>query len=241
MSNSAPDPALNASGVPTATHPPRHRQSWLPREDRTLRSTAGIVPVGEVAARLGRSRSAVLARARILGLHWYRAPPGQSHLGHTLGGVASLLGVSPGTARRWVATGWLPAARREVRLGRHALWLVWDDDLARFLRACRPVYESGRIRDPYWTAFVAALPPERDPWLTPCEAAPLLRLTPHGVRKLIASGQLAARRWGGRYYLRRSALAPRAVDHRPDPTVIPCQQVSPPVSSGPGVHREYIL
>ncbi|MFN8541813.1 MAG: helix-turn-helix domain-containing protein [Thermomicrobiales bacterium] len=122
--------------------------------------------------------------------------------------------MSPCTARRWVATGWLSAARREVRLGRHALWLVWDDDLARFLAECRPVYESGRIRDAYWRAFVAALPPERDPWLTPSEAAPLLRLTPHGVRKLIASGRLAARRWGGRYYLRRSALAPRVVSSR---------------------------
>ena len=187
--------------MPTAARPPRHRQPWLPREDRTLRSAAGIVPVAEVAARLH-------------GLRWYRALPGQSHPGHTLGDVALLLGVSPGTARRWVTAGWLPATRREVRLGRHALWLVWDDDLARCLSACRPVYDPARIRDPYWRAFVAALPPERDPWLTPCEAAPLLRLTAHGVRRLIATGRRAARRWGGRYYLRRSALAPRVVSSR---------------------------
>src|SRR6185503_1177043 len=96
-------------------------------------------------------------------------------------------------ARRWVAAGWLPAAQREVRLGRHALWLVWEDDLARFLRDCRPVYDPARIRDPHWRALVAALPPERDPWLTPCEAAPLLRLTAHGVRRRIATGHLATR------------------------------------------------
>ena len=214
MSAIAPRPLHGMGGAPTAARPPRHRRPWLPREDRTLRACAGIVPVGKVAIRLGRSRSAVLARARILGLRWYRARPGQPHLGHTLSDVAALLGVSPGTARRWVAAGWLPAARREVRLGRHALWLAWDDDLARFLSACRPVYDPARIRDPHWRAFVAALPPERDPWLTPCEAAPLLRLTAHGVRRLIATGRLAARRWGGRYYLRRSALAPRAVPSR---------------------------
>ncbi len=172
------------------------------------------MPVDEVAARLGRSRPAILARARALGLHWYQPRPDQSSLGHTLGDVARLLGVNSGTVRRWVTAGWLPAARREVRLGRHALWLVWDDDLARFLSACRPVYEFARIRDPYWRAFVAALPPERDPWLTPCEAAPLLGCTAHGVRRLIATGRLAARRWGGRYYLRRSVLAPRVVSSR---------------------------
>ena len=209
MGTSVPYPTAGAPSVSAAPRPPRQRQPWLPREDRTLRASAGVVPVDEVAARLGRSRPAILARARVLGLHWYRSRSGQPHPGHTLGDVARLLGVSPCTARRWVATGWLSAARREVRLGRHALWLVWDDDLARFLRACRPIYEPVRIRDPRWCAFVAALPPERDPWLTPCEAAPLLRLTPHGVRKLIASGRLAAHRWGGRYYLRRSALTPR--------------------------------
>jgi hypothetical protein len=166
----------------------------------------GVVPAGEVAARLGRSRPAILARARVLGLHWYRPRPGRPHPGHTLGDVARLLGVGIGTARRWVVAGWLPAARREVRLGRHALWLVGSDDLERFLRECRPVYDPGRIRDPAWRAFVAALPPERDSWLTPCEAAPLLHLTAHGVRRRIATGHLIARRWGGRYYLRRSAL-----------------------------------
>lgn len=93
-----------------------------------------------------------------------------------------------------------------MRLGRHALWLVGADDLEHFLCECRPVYEPGCIRDPAWRAFVAALPPERDPWLTPCEAARLLHLTPHGVRRRIATGQLAACRWGGRFYLRRSAL-----------------------------------
>lgn len=213
MSTIALHPAVGTGTAPIAAHPPRHRRPWLPREDRTLRANAGVVPAGEVAARLGRSRPAVLARARVLGLHWYRSRPGQPYPGHTLGDVARLLGVSPGVARRWVAAGWLPAARREVRLGRHALWLAWDDDLARFLRECRPVYEPARIRDPHWRAFVAALPPERDPWLTPCEAAPLLHLTAHGVRRLIASGRLAARRWGGRYYLRHSALTSRAVPH----------------------------
>jgi len=185
---------------------PRQRRPWLPREDRTLRASAGIVPVATVAARLGRSRPAVLARARVLGLHWYHPPPGQPHLGHTLGDVARLLGVGDCTARRWIVAGWLPAVRREVRLGRHPLWLVGADDLEGFLRECRPVYEPGRIRDPAWRAFVAALPPERDPWLTPCEAAPLIGCTAHGVRKLIASGRLVARRWGGRYYLQRGAL-----------------------------------
>ncbi len=157
---------------------PRHRRRWTAHEDRTLRVSAGIVPVDAVAARLG----------------------------HTLGDVARLLGVGACTARRWIAAGWLAAARREVRLGRHPLWLVGSDDLEDFLRECRPVYEPGRIRDPAWRAFVAALPPERDPWLTPCEAAPLIGCTAHGVRKRIASGRLVARRWGGRYYLQRSAI-----------------------------------
>jgi len=189
---------------------PRNRRRWLPREDRTLRASAGIVPVGTVAARLGRSRPAILARARVLGLHWYHPPPGQPQLGYTLGEVARLLGVGNCTAHRWIAAGWLPAVRREVRLGRHPLWLVGADDLEQFLRECRPVYAPGRIRDPAWRAFVAGLPPERDPWLTPCEAARLLSLTPHGIRRRIATGHLVARRWGGRYYLRRRALGPLA-------------------------------
>jgi excisionase family DNA binding protein len=208
MSSAARCPSHRPGSGPVAAAAPRHRQSWLAREDRTLRACAGIVPVREVAARLGRSRPAVLARARVLGLHWFRPNPGRTHPAHTLGDVARLLGVGTGTAGRWVAAGWLVAVRREVRLGRQALWLVDADDLGRFLRECRPIYDPGRIRDPAWRAFVAALPPERDPWLTPCEAARLLNVTPHGIRKRIATGRLAACRWGGRYYLRRSALAP---------------------------------
>jgi hypothetical protein len=221
MNTAARCPPHRAGSVPIAASPPRHRRPWLPREDRALRACAGVVPVGDAASRLGRSRPAILARARALGLHWYRPRPGQPQTDYTLGDVARMLGVADSTARRWIAAGWLPAARREVRLGRHALWLVGVDDLERFLRECRPVYEPRRIRDPMWRAFVAALPPERDPWLTPCEAAPLLRLTAHGVRKRIASGQLAARRWGGRHYIRRSALAPRSDPPQPGSRVAP--------------------
>lgn len=210
MNGTAGRPSHRSGVGPVAASAPRHRQTWLAREDRILSACAGIVPVREVAARLGRSRSAVLARARVLGLHWYHPIPGQAHLGHTLGEVARLLGVGTGTASRWVAAGWLVAVRREVRLGRQALWFVDADDLGRFLRECRPVYEPARIRDPALRAFVATLPPERDLWLTPCEAARLLNLTPHGVRRRIATGHLVARRWGGRYYLRRSALGPLA-------------------------------
>lgn len=99
-------------------------------------------------------------------------------------------------------------ARREMRLGRHALWLAWDDDLTRFLRDCRPAYDPARIRDPYWRAFVAALPPERDPWLTPVRPRRSSAIQLHGIQRLIATGRLVARRWGGRYSLRRSAIAP---------------------------------
>lgn len=100
MIANARHPTHSSSIAPTAAHPPRHRRPWLPREDRTLRFNAGIVPVDAVAARLGRSRPAVLARARVLGLHWYRARPEQPSLGQTLGDVARLLDVGAGTARR---------------------------------------------------------------------------------------------------------------------------------------------
>jgi hypothetical protein len=226
MSKAAHCPPQHAASAPIATAPPRQRQPWLPREDRALRASAGVVPSGEVAARLGRSRPAILARAHVLGLHWYRPRPGQPHPGYTLHDVARLLGVGGDTARRWVAAGWLPAARREVRLGRNALWLVGADDLEHFLRECRPVYAPWRFRDPAWRAFAAALPPERDPWLTPCEAARLLHLTPHGVQRRIASGQLVARRWDGRYYIRRSALNPRPA------AIAPCPPV--PLTDGDG-------
>lgn len=156
------------------------------------------------------------ARARVLGLGWYRTHPGQPHLGHTLTDVARMLGTNGWTVRRWIEEGWLVAHRREVRLGRHPLWLIYADDLERFLRECRPVYEPARIRDPTWRAFVRGLPPERDPWLAPCEAAPLLRRTAHGVRKLIATKRLEARRWGGRYYIRRSALGRTQSPTKPD-------------------------
>src|SRR4051794_20559301 len=81
-------PSHRSGSGTVAVSAPRHRQTWLAREDRTLRACAGIVPVREVAARLGRSRPAVLARARVLGLHWYHPNPGRTHPGHTLGEVA---------------------------------------------------------------------------------------------------------------------------------------------------------
>lgn len=206
-------PAMRGEPAP----PSRHRRRWTAREERILRASVGIVPAAELAERLGRTVTAIRAHAHALCLFWYRPAPGRPHPGYTLSDVARLLGVDPWTVRRWIRAGWLPAAQREVRLGRHPLWLIGADDLERFLRECRPVYAPARIRDPAWRA-VAALPPERDPWLTPCEAARLAGCTAHHLRRLIAAGRLPARRWGGRYYLRRSALAtlgpPDTVRHR---------------------------
>ena len=127
MNTSADYPPRRAGGGPSATSPPRHRQPWLPREDRALRAIAGVVPVGEVAARLGRSRPAVLARARIARAALVspapRPVPPRLHPRRR----GALLAWSRGSARAAGSrrAGSL-AARREVRLGRHALWLVGD-------------------------------------------------------------------------------------------------------------------
>jgi len=77
---------------------PRQRRPWLPREDRTLRASAGIVPVATVAARLGRSRPAVLARAPV---ERSRGAPGSA--------ARSAPRAAPALARRRGRPGGFPA------------------------------------------------------------------------------------------------------------------------------------
>jgi len=77
------------------------QRAWTPAEIERLRGLAGCLGRRAIARRLGRSEYSVKAELRKLRLSL------QFRNGYTRGDLASVLGASPKTVRRWEHVGWL--------------------------------------------------------------------------------------------------------------------------------------
>lgn len=175
------------------THP-----RWSDDEIATLRACHGALSPAEVARRLpGRSPIGIVQKARMLRLAGDRPRLHQ---------VARMMGVNDYTARRWVDAGVLPASRHQASIADWHHIRIRRGDLLDFLRDYRFLYDAPPIADPGLRAYVAALPPSRERWHTPKEAATFLRVPAATVRKWLRKGDLPGLLVGGRYWVGESAL-----------------------------------
>lgn len=242
----------SCGGQPAAARDPAHplhrwRNNnpplWTGEEDRTLQVAYGVLPPDDLAARLpGRSRNAIKARARKLGLRAYLPnPKARQHVAYSVSRIGKMLGVNDYTVRRWVAAGVLPCYRAAIRAGRHRVSRVDSEELATFLDRYRHLYDAALIVDPSWRRLVAALPPARERWYTPKEAGRLLGRTHHTVRGLIRSGDLAAQQICGRYWVSETAMrayVPVVPDGRPTREAIR-ERRRPTLAGREGAARPY--
>lgn len=184
----------------------RGGRAWTPAETARLRAGVGLLSPEQLARELRRTPTAVRLRAKRLNLRWVLpAAPHQPSHGLPASEVARRLGVPCAkTVVRWVESGFLDGARCSVRVGARRVWRIPPDAVARFLATYRWLYDPGRIADPGWRAFVAALPPER--YLTVGEAARRLCYEAGSVNQLIARGDLPARKRGANWRVPESAL-----------------------------------
>jgi excisionase family DNA binding protein len=107
--------------------------------------------------------------------------------------VAALFGVDEHLVRRWIAEGWLPAAKG-FRMGPHKLWRVQPEDLERFIRRYPQHYDRTRIeKGTYWRNLADEVW-RTDPWLTVPEAAARLGVCRETVRRHLRRGWLRGER-----------------------------------------------
>lgn len=137
-------------------------RAWTPDEDEQLEELYGSEPVGAIAARLGRTVSAVHNRAVKKHLGPQRPPDVL-----TAYDVMGIVGRSDYPClQRWVRDGWLRAERKPAAYGaarKRPEWWIRMGDLERFLREYPHAIDRDDI-DPAWQQFV----PER--WITLVEA-----------------------------------------------------------------------
>lgn len=177
-------------------------QHWPAEHLALLDRAFGVVPTPELAARLGRTVAAVEIMARSRRLH-DRAV--------TRKVLARQLGVTEPTIDGWIASGALIAHQPDSGRGTRRQTRVRPGALRDFLRDRRHLYDPAAIVDPALRRFVAALPPARERWYMPKEAATFLRrrgiaAPASTVSQWIRRGDLAVVRVGRRWRIAESTL-----------------------------------
>jgi hypothetical protein len=175
---------------------------WTAEDLALLDSGYGILPIAELARKLGRTIVAVQTQARKR-----RLAANLIEL-HTL---TRLLGVCDYTIRRWVKAGVLKAHRSRATARETHRVRVRRGDLYDFLRDYRFLYDAPLIADPELRRYVAQLPPERERWQTPKEAQRALvrrgiACSDFTVRNWLRKGDLAGVLICGRYWISDTAL-----------------------------------
>jgi len=180
---------------------------WTAVEDALVRDTASYRTAADIGAEIGRTASAVSARATVLGVRWNR--PDRRATGLTATQVAALLGVPCSKSiADWIEKGYLAATRRAARLGEHGYKIAYrirPDALRDFLRDYPWLYRRERIADRGWAAYVARNVP-REEWLGTREAARLLFLTVEGVALCIRKGDIRAEKVGPNWVIPLGAI-----------------------------------
>lgn len=172
----------------------RERKRWTPEEDERLAALAGYLPMGEIAARLGRSYGAVRTRRARLELGPESGMRTPAERGLHLAAVARILGVERMAVYRLIRAGALEGHRSPDRKARGFVWHIHPAALATFLRERPERYDARRITDPRWRAIATA--PRRRPslagdrLLSVREVAPRVYLSPWGVTAALRRGDL---------------------------------------------------
>jgi len=171
---------------------------WSDDEVHTLVACYGTLSPKQIARKLpGRSAIAVAQKARVLGLAGDHP---------TLFEVAKMMGVCDYTVRRWVDAGLLRASRHRASIARTHHIRIRRADLLDFLGDYRFLYEALLIADAGLRTYVRGLPPARERWYTPKEAAGVLGVKDFLVRRWLRKGDLRGLLVGGRYWVKGSDL-----------------------------------
>ena len=186
--------------------------SWSEQEDDYLRRNLGVLSEQEIAAKLGRSVTAVHLRwKRDLDLPAPSKKPGY-YTGH---GVAKLLGVDIHAIMEWDRRGImhfrrLPGKRRIMQISKIRLW-VWAINPMHWI-----YFKPERVRDPKLRRLLE-LRAERwgDEWWTTGQVAEYYGLSASNtINQAIVRGQLPAVRWDNWQVRRSDALARPFYPHK---------------------------
>ena len=175
---------------------------WTVDDLALLESGYGILPIADLARKLGRTIGAVQGQAQ------------QRRLAANLielHALTRMLGVCDYTIRRWVKAGVLKAQWARATAGATHRVRIRRGDLYDFLRDYRFLYDAPLIADAELRRYVAQLPPERERWHTPKEAQQVLArrgiaCTDFTIRNWLRKGDLACVLICGRYWIGESAL-----------------------------------
>jgi predicted DNA-binding transcriptional regulator AlpA len=180
---------------------------WSANEESRLRQWWGRAPVGDIAQKLGRTETAVIVRAKRIGLRTLVNHPDALAEWQ----IAPMLGVDRKTVWGWMLKGILPV---DVIYKRSLpCRVVWRDQLVRWLKEPNNwIYlDPRKVADPELRRVVDnAVAKWGDEWLRSREAADLIGVEHRMINSWTCRGLFpSAIRWGNWWYLRSEVEAVR--------------------------------
>lgn len=197
--------------VEAPTRPPR----WTDAEETFLRNHLGILSLGEIGARLGRSEDAIKIR------YTRRRYPAPSRRPGWLTGrrVGEILHLDIHAVCSLFERGLMPLTRLPGERGILAMrritlyrWAINPDHWPYFIRS---VQDTSRISDPHLRRLIERQK-ERwgDEWWTPGQVAAYHGVDHTDVNRLIRHGKIAAMDYGNWWIRRSEATRPDLVFHK---------------------------
>jgi hypothetical protein len=122
-----------------------HNKKWTSDDEEYLINQYGLVSDRAIAKRLGRSLTAIKARAELLNL-----ARTQNFL--TAADVAGIFGVDfKVITANWISKGFLIARKSDVvGRGKNRSWQIFAQDLEKFIKTYPALYDPTKVKDPYW-------------------------------------------------------------------------------------------
>lgn len=175
-------------------------EHWRTAEVHYLESRFGRSSDTTIAKKLGRTEVGIRLKAKRLGLR-------KRDAGNTARDVARIFGVDPTTVvDRWIAQGFLRAARAPWQQGPQPVWLTSDAMLDRFISSHPEQIDLAKMPDSRWRDLVA-----KDPWISLPEAHRLTGRDTHRIALMVRAGEIRGRnrglRSGSHWYIPASELS----------------------------------
>jgi hypothetical protein len=179
---------------------------WTEAESALVREQMGVVPFGELSARLGRTPVAIKLHAK----RRHIPMPSRQSRWVTAGEIARMLGLSHDTVGNWLAEGQplppvheLRSMARTTRAVSCVAFLSWAVNPNNWI-----YFNPARVADPYLARLIARQQERwNDAWWTTGQVAAYHNVTPHDVGRAIQRGLLPARRWANWRVRRSDAIA----------------------------------
>ena len=201
-----------AAAMTIASSSPMHgfANQWTSEEDAFLRRWAGVMGWEDIAAELGRTRTAVALRC-----HWLELPALRTHPAYITGlGMSQALGVDSKAIMRLIYGGILRAelaptrSERMWRMRRTAFY-AWATNPLNWVYFVRSARRPERIADETLRRLVIRRAAGwDDEWWEIGRVADYHGVIHQEVNRLIRAGRIAAVKWGNWWVLRSEATRP---------------------------------